>query len=52
MLCEFYVGNNVLPFVDSSECMIQFLDTHKSDHDACRGSCNDDPKVSKNETRI
>ena len=34
----------------SSECMMQFLDTHKSDRDACRGSCNDDLKVSKNET--
>ena len=34
----------------SSECMMQFLDTHKSDRDACRGSCNDDPKISKNET--
>ena len=36
----------------SSECMMQFLDTHKSDRDACRGPCNDDPKMSKNETRI
>ena len=31
-------------------CMMQFLDTHKSDRDAYPGSCNDDPKVSKNET--
>ena len=36
----------------SSECMMQFLDTYKSDHDTRRGSYNDDPKVSKNETRI
>ena len=28
----------------SSESMMQFLDTRKSNHDACRGSCNDDPK--------
>ena len=36
----------------SSECMMQFLDTHKSDRNACWGSCNDEIKVSKNETHI
>ena len=53
-MCLCYVAfvrkNIVLPPVASSECMMQFLDTHKSDHDVCQGSCNDNPKVSKNET--
>ena len=28
------------------------MDAHKNDRDACQSSCDNDPKVSKNETGI